>query len=91
MRHDVGPLKMGFVETPPGLRPGFRVGQVWRHRDAQGDTDWWTIVAITDHPQTPIVARHRSGVTSEYDANGIYGARDVASYLDLVTLVGDVQ
>lgn len=72
---------------------GFRVGQVWRERkwDDSLMRDVWRIEAITNHPDSPVIARHECGLVQPYGLDGSYeGNSDQESDLDLVTLVEDV-
>lgn len=70
----------------------FAIGQVW---EARGEKDifntaaTWKIIAITDHPESPIIAQADCGAAREYRANGCYG-RSIGD-LDLVKLLEDVK
>lgn len=69
-------------------KPQFAVGQVWlgRRRTFGDLRDGETIIAITGHPDTPIVTQSHFGSVSSYCADGRL-LDDSDSEHDLVTLV----
>lgn len=70
----------------------FRIGQIWepRNPDHRFSRDHWRIEAITDHPISPVIARHHCGAIRCFDLAGIHDGDEEQSGLDLVTLVRDV-
>ena len=70
------------------LRPVFRVGQVWA--TIEGPKDAWTIVAVSDHPDAPVIAQSRCGSVREFSLTGVFGGENSdPDDLDLVTLISE--
>lgn len=75
------------------LRPTFAVGQLWLAREdvSKPVSEWrtWKIVAISDHPDCPVIAQSKCGSVREFDLLGLFGGADDGeeSDLDLVQLV----
>ena len=71
----------------------FVIGQVWEPRRPERtlSEDYWRIEAITDHPQSPVIARHECGAIRAFGLDGHCDGDEGICDLDLVTLVRDVE
>lgn len=81
------------IEQPRNLhlRRIFAVGQVWTTRKPEEilSPDHWRIEAITDHPESPVIARHSCGAVRCFGFDGHHEGDPDESALDLVRLIRD--
>lgn len=79
---------MNAIVSPLRFRPmpAFEVGQVWAAREPAFGA--WTIVAITEHNETPVVAQAHHGGACSFTRDGQL-SNHRSNPLDLVTLVSE--